>query len=97
MRQLSPVLKSATATALTRPNLLWIVLLFLITVCVLLFVTGGTQSGIDFHVFYTSGLRFRASQQIYDLADRSMPFKYHPAWPVLFSVLTFLPEQHANA
>jgi hypothetical protein len=61
-----------------------------------LLLARGAQSGIDFHVFYQAGVRLRAGIPIYQLADGWMPFKYFPAWPVLFAGFTFVPEVTAN-
>jgi hypothetical protein len=49
--------------------------------------------GADFHVFYTAGSRVLNDIPAFLLSDDWMPFKYHPAWAVMFSWLARLPEK----
>lgn len=51
------------------------------------------MKGADFHVFYTAGERVWNSVAVYRISDDWMPFKYHPAWAVFFSLLSRLPEK----
>ncbi|MBS1970350.1 MAG: DUF2029 domain-containing protein [Bdellovibrionales bacterium] len=47
--------------------------------------------GGDFKVFYLAGERFLTHQSVYNPADGWSPFKYHPAWAVVFSLWSLLP------
>jgi hypothetical protein len=47
--------------------------------------------GGDFQVFYTAGERFLNHTPIYDHNDGWSPFKYHPAWAIVFSAWSLLP------
>jgi hypothetical protein len=50
-----------------------------------------SHHGGDFQVFYLAGERFLTHQSIYNAADGWSPFKYHPAWAVVFSLWSLLP------
>ncbi len=56
----------------------------------------GHNNGVDFKVYSLAGHRLLQNLPIYQFADGWSPFKYHPAWAVIFSFFSLLPYAAAN-